>query len=513
MKKLFILTLLFLFTIPIRLLAQSGNYIVGKIINSKTQEPVPFATIVLKQNKLGVFANADGDFRILIDSRFNSDSLVVTGIGIKRTGLLFNNLDKKKINLIRVTPITYSLAEVKVVSSRRKLSAEAVIRRAIRNIPHNYPVNSFNYISYYRDYQKRENNYINLNEAIVQTIDSGFSQNSSFNKYRLLDFRLNTDFQRMNIPPYYDTAFSPDYESRYKFLKFARLPDQGGNELFILMVHDPIRNFNKGAFSFVNNFSSDFIANHVFSDITEVYDNNLVLDKISFKAKKLLTGDSLRLSGDIYIQPKDYSIHKLIYSGYYVTKGNADKKMFSIDIQYGYQNSFGSLMRLNYISFNNIFNLIDYNDTSYFRMIKSSGSLKGTNLKFVIEFNHTPDSKSANNIDCYELFYDDTKVKITNVAVAGKSVILTVPSKTIKSLEVRVSFRNLRDIDGNTLNKRKSIEFYQYRELFVQDYNRNLIIKDSCYMQNIPLLQNCITNYISDKTYWMNTPINVITDK
>jgi hypothetical protein len=493
---------------------QTTNYINGKVINSVTHASLPFATVILKENKLGVFTNADGDFRIIRDPKFQSDSVIITCIGFKRTGVSFQKLNNVEINKIYLIPATYSLGEIKVVASRRKLSAETIIRRAINNINQNYPKKPFNYISYYRDYQKKDKNYINLNEAIVQTLDSGFSQISTLDKYRLLDFRLNIDFQRMNISPFYDTIFSTENDCQNKFIKYAKLPDQGGNELFILMVHDPIRNFQTGSFSFVNNFSKDFIANHVFLEITHVYNNNLILYKISFKAKPLLTGDSLKILGEIYIQPKDYSIHKLVYSGYYVSKGNADRKMFNIDVEYGYENSIGSIMCLKYISFNNIFNLVDNADTTYFRVINSHLDTKDrSNSTLIFEFNNAPDIKSASNKDCYEVFFEDKKVKIININVVDNKAIIKVKPENMTSPKITVAVRNIIDKKGNILNKKKNLEFYQYRELFVQEYNKTLSLNDSCFMQNIPLIQNCISKYMSDKTYWMNTPINIKTDK
>ena len=162
-------------------------------------------------------------------------------------------------------PVVYGLGEVNVVASRKKQSSLAIIRRAIRNIGNNYPDKPFNFISYYRDYQKKDSNYINLNEAIVQTFDDGFSSGSDLNKYRLLGFRKNTDFPTMNISPYYASR-NDSYDSPDKTIPNAILGDQYGNELFVLMTHDALRNFNKRSFSFVETFSKDFIIYHYFSE-------------------------------------------------------------------------------------------------------------------------------------------------------------------------------------------------------------------------------------------------------
>jgi len=491
---------------------QSADYIDGKVINSTTSDPVPFATIKLKNNQLGVYANAEGDFKIARNAEFQNDSLIVTCIGFKQTSLAFNNLNEKNVNKVFLDPVIYGLGEVKVIASRSKLNSVAIIRRAIRKIVNNYSVNPFNFIAYYRDYQKRESNYLNLNEAIIQTLDNGFNSESLSNKYRLLDFRKNTDFPRMNVSPYYKIFSSSDLNNSEKTIPSAILGDQFGNELFILMVHDAIRNFNTRSFSFIETFSTDFIANHTFSEPEKVFNNNLLLYKIGFEARRKVTGDSLQASGTIYIQPKDYSIHKLEYSCYYKTKGEGLKKMFNIDVEYGYENSVDSLMCLKYISFNNFFKVVDPEDTTYFRVLNSyldtQSNIKAT---LILHFNNTIDPVSASRKGNYEIMAGKKEVKINHIQVTGKKLYIRLKDDDLKagSNSIRVNVQNIKDINGNILDKQKSIELYQYRELFVQEYNKPLPLKDSCYMQYLPLEKNCMSKYSGNEKYWMNTPENI----
>jgi hypothetical protein len=66
---------------------------------------------------------------------------------------------------------------------------------------------------------------------------------------------------------------------------------------------------------------------------------------------------------------------------------------------------------------------------------------------------------------------------------------------------------SLKDINGNILNKRRDLEFRQFRELFVQEYNKPLEFQDTCFIQPKPLEQNCISISGSSGRYWMNTPL------
>jgi hypothetical protein len=494
------------------LFSQSSDFIEGNVINEATGKPVPFATIKLITNQLGVYANADGDFKVAQNQDFRNDSLIVTCIGYKQKSVAYKDLSDKTLNKILLTPVIYGLAEVKVVASRSRLSANAIIRRAIRKITNNYPVNPYSYIAYYRDYQKNGNTYLNLNEALVQTLDTGFNSNSFTNKYRLLDFRKNTDFPRMNISPYYDSHDPHDSNNSKKTIPDAWLGDQYGNELFILMVHDPIRNFKKRSFSFVETLEADFLMNHSFSDPVNVFDNNLLLYKIEFVAKHHVSGDSLQISGAIYIQPKDYSIHKLEYTCYYPKTGEELKKMFNIDVEYGWDNSVDSLMCLKYISFNNFFKVTDLDDTTYFKVIGSYlDTLKNLKSTVVLRFNDFIDPVSASRKDNYDISSGGKIIKINHIQVIGKQLFirLNVKNQTPRQASVEVNIRNVKDLNGNIVNRKRSMELYQYRELFVQEYNKPVALKDSCYMEYLPLERNCISKFNGKENYWMNTPENI----
>jgi CarboxypepD_reg-like domain len=493
------------------LFPQSPYFIAGKVINSVTTKPVPFATIKLKNNHLGVYANADGDFKVSLNPDFQDDSLLITCIGFKENSVAYKDLSNIKENRILLLPVVYGLGEVSVVASRKKQSSLAIIRRAIRNISNNYPDKPFNFISYYRDYQKKDSNYINLNEAIVQTFDDGFSSGSDLNKYRLLGFRKNTNFPTRYISPYYTVGYN-NYDGPDKTIPEGTLGDQYGNELFVLMKHDALRNFNKRSFSFVETFSQDFIIYHYFSEPTTVLNNNLLLYKINFTAKQFVAGDSLSVSGAIYIQPADYSIHKLEYSTYKKTRDQRLKQIYNIVIEYGKEQSADSRMCLKYISFNNLFKIIDSTDNTYFRVLNSyMDTIQNVNPTVVLNFNNKIDRFSASKKENYKIKIGKKDVKITSIQVIDKTLYLRFKNEYLKGRQPRctVAIQDVKDVNGNIINKLKSLELYQYRELFVQDYNKSLPYQDSCFIKYLPLEQNCISKYSGNFNYWMNTPDNI----
>ena len=80
-------------------------------------------------------------------------------------------------------------------SNTKKLTGRRLVERAISRIPYNYPKRRFDYIAYYRDYQIKGHQYVNMNEALVRVSDEGFSSNDQLDtKIHLIEYKSNTGF-------------------------------------------------------------------------------------------------------------------------------------------------------------------------------------------------------------------------------------------------------------------------------------------------------------------------------
>jgi hypothetical protein len=496
---------------------QQPDYIKGKVIDSKTSRPVPYATVRLKNSQIGVISNAEGDFRILKDPAFQTDSLSVSCIGFHRLSLAFRALKTTGMNYLKLVPYIYSLKEVSVTARKKRLSSQIIIGRALSRIKKNYPVDPYNYVSYYRDYQKDSIEYLNLNEAIIQTLDNGFGS-SDTNRFRLLDFKKNMDFTRSSITPYYDLPETDHSDIWFKRIPNAIVGDQYGNELFILLVHDAIRNFDTRSFSFVDTLSKDFIRNHKFSNPVGVHDGNTLLYKIDFFVKRKITGDSVMMKGAIFIQPDDYSIHRLEYSASFLTSKKENREIFNIETEYEYEPAINSRMCLKYISFNNTFTIPDSSDHDFFKIEKSEWRQTGgpyalhpwDDMTIIAFFNSKVDTVLGRRMENYDIVLGKRKAKITRIKVDGPNVYITVRDDKFtreEQFSVQLNIKNLKDINGKLFNKRRELEFRQFRELFVQEYNKPLKFKNDCFIQAAPLEQNCISSSDDSGRFWMNTPL------
>jgi hypothetical protein len=514
-KFIFITILLFGLTFSHLLYAQSPDFIEEVIYDEVTIEPVAFAQIELKLKHLNIYSNSEGTFRLPRNSDLQSDSIIITAIGFNKYSISSQKLIDEEIKKIYLTPSNRS-QNVKVSARDERLNSISILRRAIDNLRATYPVKPFSYISYYRDYLQKDSSYINLNEAIIQTFDKGFPGTSDSNIYKVLDFRKNTDFTRMELEPANTEPESISLNVFYKPIPESEYHDQDGNEFLIISAQDPIRNYNKKCFPLAGILSENFIDNHNFSPPSEILNDKLRLVKIAFNGKTGIIGDSLLVSGSIYIQPDNYSIHKLDYSCYNNAKGKRLKKLFGINVEYGSDYAMDSLMHLKYISVSRFHKVFEMGDRSYFRLLNSFwNSVTNINPTLTLCFNNKVDQSTAIQKENFLIRIGKREIHIKNVQVVGENIYLRFNKEVAKEIKdsCEVFVRLLKDQYGNVFRNRTPVDIYQYGEIFVQEFNNSSSFQDSTVINDLSSVRDSIPFTLKKERYWMNTPKNIINIK
>jgi hypothetical protein len=115
----------------------------------------------------------------------------------------------------------------------------------------------------------------------------------------------------------------------------------------------------------------------------------------------------------------------------------------------------------------------------------------------------------------YQVEITDLKTTIDTIIVKENKLFIRLICDDITRFKsiTRFVIPKIKDIDGNILNNRKILEFSQYRELFVQEYNKSVPDTSDCYLKYTPLDQNCISDFPGKEKYWMNTPEKIKVDK
>jgi hypothetical protein len=513
------------------LVAQNTKELFCNVLDAEAKYPVAYATVRFEGVQNGVIADEDGGFRLPIAYKTENKALVISSIGYETLRLEANTLNENEINVIYLKPRIEELGEVLITAktstgSTRVEPVETIVRNAIGRIPANYPYTPHSYISYYRDYQVVNNNYYNLNEAVIENFDAGFNTDkyeNSNNKSALYSYDLNTEF-------YQDKELLNSIYGKSKLLdryNSARFGTNIQNELEILNIHNPIRNFNKSSFSFIYVFKDNFVENHDFKLIKVVYADDIPLYEIRFVSKGS-EGVKYIGQGTIYIAKANYAIHKLEYrmldKGRNSNRGNpfgnsaskitTNRKttLFEVNIEY---KAIGDKMYLNYMTFNNRFII---REPDPFKVEDFYFNAK--NKKFYLTFNKPIDAKSIKRKSNFRLRYDDTKLIINSIEledektlkidVIGWSAGTGVDTESINSENFSYKLKRVKDISGAFINKESKLIGYQFRELFTQEvFNTKQPEDDLIYLYKTePLFSSRINETKLDlDEYWINTPL------
>lgn len=528
--KYFVTICLFLFLTPSW---GQQEFIRGKLLDDQTGEPVVFATIRIKEKAVGVISNQDGGFRIPKRFQELGDILIISSMGYQQKEISISRLSPEHINIIRLAHGVLELSEAVITAKKkRRLSARRIVKNAIANIERNYPQNPFSTIGYYRDYQLREGNYVNLNEAVLEVFDQGFSRlDSATTKVRIYDYRRNTDFARDTLAddPY-------DYERLQKIVDNAYLNSYGGNEFSILRVHDALRNYRINSFSFVNRLDTDLLKNHSFSKGNDTYLNGEALYTIKFRRQH----PNYSAFGVLYISHGDFAIHKMEYTLYDDRKRLPDRKLnrhrgrgqmiFEITTEYR-RHDYGKMM-LNYISFHNSFILweppkfkVEYSTVD----LKSNPAGQLADFRLEVVFNRMPNPDEAKDVRNYSVRYKGKRLKIKTVGLDDREVFL-LPDMTqkerkqileeiVQAQKKKIDFSELFSIDikpifdlegKNRLHKWEKRDYDQFREYFVQQVKPTTKVPDDgrFMIKNKPIFEDQAAVRPDDfEEYWMNTPL------
>ena len=290
----YIILLLALISLSFSIKAQEKNKkdqeiklirIVGKLINDKNNEPIPFANVGVLGSYLGAASNLDGIFELKIPGNLIDETIQASAVGYSTFVESIKNCVQVDTLLINLTPKNYNIGEVEIMAESLVLKKR--IKTAIEKISDNYLQTPFNYDVYYRS-EKFENSELNrLREAAIRIYD-------------------DKGYQRAD-------AYQVFKERGYKFLQVRKnfetssLAD-GSTYLDELLEMDIVR----GRGNILNKNHLDYYDLKL-EQITE-YENDSIW-VIGYKSKKPIlsnTGDyyAKKYSGKIYIKIKDFAVIK-----------------------------------------------------------------------------------------------------------------------------------------------------------------------------------------------------------
>lgn len=162
--------------------AQGPRLVSGQVVHARSKAPLPYVTLSLKKQLIGVITNEDGMFDLYLPEGVADDTLLIHSLGYRHVLLPVRQLGETlKISLEEASVL---LEEVII----RPLSPESYIRLAMRKIRENYAGNPFQTEAYYREKVLENQTLISQNEGVFRTFHKSYTDTSG-PQHQLLLFR------------------------------------------------------------------------------------------------------------------------------------------------------------------------------------------------------------------------------------------------------------------------------------------------------------------------------------
>ena len=375
--KILCLFFLMLQTIGSGIYAQDNSVITGKIINGEDKEPLPFASIRLKNHPIGTISNENGEFDFYIPKSKRNDTLNISFIG-------FNSYEVPLVNINReleivLTPSSNVLDEV-ILTEKNPLD---YIKKALERLPENYPQDEYQTIAYYREKFIENGAVINKEEGVFKTYYPK-AGDSAKNQHQLLLYNPEENPEQFQFMREW---FEAKQEKRKKkAIKKGEEFDEeeydsdmdmdfGGPETVIDLDINNERD---------NYLNPKHFKKYEYSFGEETSLNGERLVTIIFKAKRTI--DHKKDSGKILINTEDYAIVSIEQTGKFSIPFMVKPILFVIGLKI--QNP----------TFNTVISYQKYKDKWYPQLFRWDAKIKLTKK-------HTFDPNEISDINIGQVFF------------------------------------------------------------------------------------------------------------
>ncbi len=187
---------LLLFTICLlwagKMAAQQSHHYTGTVIDATTQAPIPFASISLKQQLIGIVSNESGVFDLQEPASSSADTVIINAMGYKTRFIA--TADYTSTQTITLEPNQIELNEVVI----RAQPPTYYIKLAMSLKKENTSSKPFMTEGYYREVMKENKHFLRCNEGIFRSYYPNY-QDTIGNQHQLMLFRQAETPQEMEF--------------------------------------------------------------------------------------------------------------------------------------------------------------------------------------------------------------------------------------------------------------------------------------------------------------------------
>jgi hypothetical protein len=325
--------------------SQSNIVLRGEVRDSVSGEALPYAHIGICGKAIGTVSSETGEFQLNLAPYLLNDTLCVSSIGYETFKVPVKDLAGKKI--IPVYLIIHPGILNEIIVSDDRITARRLISNAVARIEKNCPNKPFVIEGYYRDYLKKEDDYISFLESALTIQDPGINKPDSKTKVRVNQVRFNKSYIQ-NFRKY----CKKDESDTIKEIMEGFSPFVNGNEFTNMKSNNPIRNHST-EIPIVGLFDQFYMSNLKFEIAYNINVDGRRVYVIHFEPSEMFKYHYVQVVGEVYIREDDYAILKFEYK-YFLSLFREKKKLYELNVEY---REYQGKMFLNYISFVNYFKI------------------------------------------------------------------------------------------------------------------------------------------------------------
>lgn len=181
------ITFIALFSV-ITISAQDNKRISGKVIDQLTGEPLAFSHVGVFNSSYGTVSNIDGDFSLIVPSRYYQDKLSASYLGYELQSIPITSIKSDKELIIKLKTTVTELPEL-IISVNEK----SIIEEAIEAIPKNHDQNEMHLRAFWRaSIWNESDKYVQLTEYAFDMFRYG-PINEEENAMKILRGRVARD--------------------------------------------------------------------------------------------------------------------------------------------------------------------------------------------------------------------------------------------------------------------------------------------------------------------------------
>ena len=166
----------------------------GKVVDSKTNKALPFATIEALGSNAATVTNIDGEFIIKIERKSDVSQVKIAYIGFQNKILELDKLSDKGSYTVMLEQTAIQLKQVTI----RPKDAMELIADVLANIRANYSDEPMMMRGFYRETIQRGRNYVSISEAIIDVYKGSYLNEYQVDQVKLFKGRKSADVERMD---------------------------------------------------------------------------------------------------------------------------------------------------------------------------------------------------------------------------------------------------------------------------------------------------------------------------